>query len=465
MAWYRAGTAAVTNGSVTVTGTGTDFVSNVAIGDSWLGPDGRAYEVASVTSATVLSLATAYLGASASGQGYAVQPTQSYVRDLALGAANLIGSFGAVRDGIGAGLVTTAGTVATPALRKSDDQDTGLFFPAANQVAIAAGGVLALFAGMTGVGIGTTTPAARLHVVSGAGADAFQASDATNYTLAIRSGGSAVALVTGTAGSALALGAGNVERARFDTAGNLIVGATTGGNHRFSKVGAAQGTVILSVDQGTYNSFIAYSVGSQGFSTAAAALLVGKDTTTGRSVNAGGTINASGADYAEYVRKADGCGTIAKGDVAGIDRDGRLTRSWAAALRFVVKSTDPNLVGGDSWSAHLDPRPERGEDEAEDAFAPRLAGWQAAFEAARQTVDRIAFCGQTPVNVDGETLAACEDALAAGEAVYLVAAASGAGIVARAVREAEMTLPRYMRRIGAVWAVRDGRPVVDVQHG
>ncbi len=50
-------------------------------------------------------------------------------------------------------------------------------------------------------------------------------------------------------------------------------------------------------------------------------------------------------------------------------------------------------------------------------------------------------------------------------AVYLVAVARGAGIDVSAVREADMTLQQYMRRLGAVWAIRDGRPWIDVQHG
>ena len=41
MAWYRTGTVTVTNGSATVTGAGTDFVSNTQIGECFLGPDGR----------------------------------------------------------------------------------------------------------------------------------------------------------------------------------------------------------------------------------------------------------------------------------------------------------------------------------------------------------------------------------------------------------------------------------------
>ena len=69
------------------------------------------------------------------------------------------------------------------------------------------------------------------------------------------------------------------------------------------------------------------------------------------------------------------------------------------------------------------------------------------------------------MNVDADTLAACQAALGDGVAVYLVAVANGDGIGAAAVRETDMTLPLYMRRLGVVWAIRDGRPWIDVQHG
>jgi hypothetical protein len=284
---------------------------------------------------------------------------------------------------------------------------------------------------------------------------------------------------------------------------------------------------------------IVYAVNSPAATTGNTAVSLGKNSTTSRSFSTTGTLNAGGADYAEYLRKALNCGTILKGDVCGINRDGELVRTWADAVRFVVKSTDPNLVGGDTWAAHLPPRPdapepapsepalpaptsptempiepvrEEGEedldfirrmaaylveasgvaaaasadrealdlyqaiaaaypaakakhDAAVAAYEADLAAWEDDLEAARQTVDRIAFSGQVPVNVDDATLAACETALDEGVAVYLVAVARGAGIGVSAIRESDMTLPLYMRRIGAVWAIRDGRPWVDVQHG
>ena len=63
---------------------------------------------------------------------------------------------------------------------------------------------------------------------------------------------------------------------------------------------------------------------------------------------ASGTINASGADYAEYMTKS-GNFTLAKGDVCGVNSEGKLTNVFADAISFVVKSTDPSYVGGDKW--------------------------------------------------------------------------------------------------------------------
>jgi len=179
------------------------------------------------------------------------------------------------------------------------------------------------------------------------------------------------------------------------------------------------------------------------------ALGVGGNSLTSRSINAWGTVNASGADYAEYERKGDDCGEIAKGQVVGFDEDGLLTTAFSRAVSFAVKSTNPNLVGGDTWHTAagqppvepVPPLPPRARPEATETIRksdPRIAAqieadhaeavrkWEAdvdAYEAAmavytplkeqfnkgmgeylarheaeRQKVDRIAYCGKVPVN-------------------------------------------------------------------
>ncbi|AZC51758.1 hypothetical protein C4K35_4183 [Pseudomonas chlororaphis subsp. piscium] len=83
MAWLRAGTVAVTSGSTTVTGTGTNFAASTRVGDAFIGPDGRSYELANVASATVISLGSPYLGSTASGASYAIMPVNGYQKVLA----------------------------------------------------------------------------------------------------------------------------------------------------------------------------------------------------------------------------------------------------------------------------------------------------------------------------------------------------------------------------------------------
>ncbi|WP_454599130.1 hypothetical protein [Qipengyuania sp. SM2507] len=548
MAWYKAGTVTVTNGSATVTGAGTAFVANAKIGEGFEGPDGRTYEIADVPSNTVLTLARTYTGATAAGQNYGILPTQSLMGDVVVRLDSLLASFSDVRDGIGAGLFPD-GSLAAPAMRFAVDQDTGLRLAGSNSLAVVAGGADRLsvsdsrlqasvrFSFVQQDNVGVTSPA--LGALPGAPAG-------TGVTAAFSIANS-YGLLIGTYGFS---GDTWLQSQRIDgvataynlnlqpAGGNLLVGTVTSSDSSHRMVKPSSESKILGLGEPAADVHHFYGAFGAAGSAAAAAYRVNANGTTGRSINAGGTINASGADYAEYVRKADGCGDIAKGDVCGIDREGLLTKSWPDAVRYVVKSTDPNLVGGDSWghcvgarpatpsplgaepsapvapAPFTDAAPEQAEDESEGNFAVRqylwqeakdaadaemaqytqalaafpsalaqwqaaktqheaamathaadLAAWEEAFEAERQTVDRIAFCGQAPVNVDSETLAACENALDDGEAVYLVAVANGGGIGAQAVPEADMTLPLYMRRLGAVWRIEDGRPVIDVQHG
>ena len=73
--WYRTGTIALTNGSATVTGTGTDWISGAAVGEGLLAPDGKVYEVYAIASATSITLGSVYFGSTASGQAYAIIPS------------------------------------------------------------------------------------------------------------------------------------------------------------------------------------------------------------------------------------------------------------------------------------------------------------------------------------------------------------------------------------------------------
>lgn len=504
MAWYRSGTVTVANGSPNVQGAGTDFVANAQIGHAFLGPDGKVYEIAQVEAAGQIVLAGPYLGGSGAGQGYAILPTSSFARDLALGAAQLLNTFATVRDTIGQGLFPD-GTPAAPAIRFSADQDTGFRRYAGNGISAVAGGIDRAFFNELGVNT-------LYHFDAGIGRffasnvlDTFQMSGVpiAHFGMTVKApifGADPGIVLSGFGGMVLATG--GLGRVRVDQNGNFLVGSGAAGYHRLAKPDDfPSGSPIAAVGFDTIGDVVTFfAARGTAASTSACALRVNANENTGRSIAAGGTINASGADYAEYMTKAAGCGTIAKGDVCGVDRDGRLTKMWADAISFVIKSTDPSYVGGDVWGQSVGPRPEApGEEplpprappaaptseeeadvaawqaivadypdqlaayqathaawtDAKAAYDAALPVWEAALEAERQKVDRIAFSGQVPVNVTGD--------FAVGD--YLIAAASGAGIKAVAVPADTITFDQYRRRLGKVWAVRDDRAWVDVQHG
>lgn len=466
--WTNNGTITVVTGSRYVEGQGTQFVGPVIAGYALLTGDLRLYEIEAVESATRLRLVRPYQGGGAANVPYDVVPVSADVTGLIERIQALIDRYQAFRDTVGQGLFPD-GTMAAPAFRFLADQDTGFARYGPNLLSAVAGGVermrvgevnsslapLVATAGVTcqqsGVAgslvlpldiVGALGGAATMRIRFGSAANQFQ------YHSFIEA-----QTLTGSA-SDLRFGTSGVEQARIDNAGNFLIGVASGARHTIARASSEGDDILYVRNTAGQVSAVFQAVGAGGWQ-GPAALLLGKNSVNGRSIGAAGTVNASGADYAEYMIKAAGCGIIAKGDVCGVDRDGRLTKTWADAISFVVKSTDPSLVGGDTWAAHLPPRPEQEENETDEAFADREAEWSAALEQARQCVDRIAFCGQVPCNVTGD--------FEVGD--YIIAVANGGGIKAVAMKLDDMTMAQYARRIGKVWAIRDGRAWIDVQHG
>lgn len=236
---------------------------------------------------------------------------------------------------------------------------------------------------------------------------------------------------------------------------------------------------------------------NQNYSATLAGMHLGSVDSTLRSLNASGTINASGADYAEYMVKTAGCGEIQKGALCGVNANGQLTDKFDGAVSFVVKSTDPAYVGGDNWGGVPAPEQFTGQyakwvsdvqaltaaqpvqmaDEDTDDFTKRATqwsadleklqsqepaqresdewvAWAADLEKRRQRVDRIAFAGQVPCNVTGAK---------AGDYIVPVRTSSG-GITGTAVTKP--TFEQYAQAVGKVWKVMDdGRAWVAVKIG
>lgn len=244
-----------------------------------------------------------------------------------------------------------------------------------------------------------------------------------------------------------------------------------------------------------------YGTGGAGWSIAESVLYLSKGPNANRSINAAGTINTAGTDYAEYMYKAEGCSTVLPGQVIGITAAGEITDKFAASVKFAIKSSDPSFVGGDTWHQGLE-KPmlsarvmpvyttvvdseaipatpanglesngtaavdavtheelvTAGETDAEwearqAAHAEAMEAFDVAMEARRQRVDRIAFCGQVPINV-----------LNAVAGQHVVPVADGEGISVRLVGDDDITFAEYRRSIGQVIATYpDGRAKVIVK--
>jgi hypothetical protein len=287
---------------------------------------------------------------------------------------------------------------------------------------------------------------------------------------------------SGTAGNNISFTIGMV----LDTSGNLLVG--TSNNSSSARI-MCNGTFAIQSNGNGNRAVLAVLVSNENFNGAGTAIYVGRDGATSRSINAGGTVNASGADYAEYMTKS-GDFTVAKGDVVGIDAQGKLTNVFANAISFVVKSTDPSYVGGDTWGNEetlglkKPDAPVRVSDETEQrlvseatedqeavyetivtkagdsdeewatkeaAYLVEKAVFDAALESARAMVDRVAFAGQVPVNVLGAT---------AGQ--YIVPVDDNGSIKGQAV--SNPTFEQYQSAVGKVIAIEvDGRARIIVK--
>ncbi len=245
------------------------------------------------------------------------------------------------------------------------------------------------------------------------------------------------------------------ERVRIQPTGFVQIGSgylNSTAYHRINGINQTQGSAIFVVSGyqasggSNQDTAVFYSVNNNGSPNAAGTCMrVFRDTVSLRSINAAGTLNASGNDYAEYMTKA-GDFTLAKGDVCGVNSEGKLTNVFADAVSFVVKSTDPSYVGGDKWHEVAGVEPGGYDDtRTEEEIADAKVVYQEALESARQLVDRIAFCGQVPVNVTGAT---------PGQHIIPTAASDGS-IEGTAKAEADLTMSEYISSVGKIIAIED----------
>jgi hypothetical protein len=252
------------------------------------------------------------------------------------------------------------------------------------------------------------------------------------------------------------------ERMRIGTDGRVSIGTADPAGYKLRVHDTTEALQVWTKSTNSVGAVYAPDPINGGWNAAASILYLSKSTATNRSINAAGTVNASGADYAEYMTKKSGDDfVVAKGDVVGVDSQGYLTDAYDDAITFVIKSTNPSLVGGDDWGVEdmehpkpPEPSSPPGDDASEEevaAHAEAVAAhdaWTAEFEAKRARVDRIAFSGQVPVNVFGAT---------PGDYIVPVRRGNdgGRGISAIAVPDASITFEQYRRAVGRVVKIMD----------
>lgn len=259
-----------------------------------------------------------------------------------------------------------------------------------------------------------------------------------------------------------AVGGGASTLPMLDASGNLLIGVPSGVFNVIKKVGLSEAGVVAAIWSNLNGGIGFYAINTGGENAANCGLSLGKNTITNRSINAGGTINAGGADYSEYERKSLDCGNIAKGQIVGFDSGGAITDKWNNAVSFGVKTTNPSYVGGDTWGSEeiIGKRPEQPVripdttdvewQTKESQYASELAPFEAKLEAERQKVDRIAYSGKVPCNVSGASV---------GD--YIIAVQVGEGIEGMAV--SAPTFDQYLKCIGRVRRILDdGRPEIAV---
>lgn len=256
-----------------------------------------------------------------------------------------------------------------------------------------------------------------------------------------------------------ASGVPQVEGMRLTHQGLFLVGrTTTTGGHVIGLPSAfSDAAPVANITGGSgSDTIVVYSSNGGGaWNAAKTSIGVPRNATTSRSINAYGTVNASGADYAEYERN-NGL-VIQKGAVVGFRADGTLTLTFDDAVRFGIKSTDPSYVGGDTWGAPsvIGERPaapdEYATDEEKQDYADALAEFEARLEAERVKVDRVAYAGKVPVNVTGATPGG-----------YIIASAAADGSITGAF-VADPDFGQYKLAVGRVNRIlNDGRAEVAV---
>jgi hypothetical protein len=159
-------------------------------------------------------------------------------------------------------LALSAGTASAPALTTTGDTNTGIFFPAADTIAFAEGGVeSARFDSSGNLGIGTSSPGARTEIFNSSGSNILRLSRSATDRLDFYAGSGVSYIDSSPAGGQLAFATVGTERARIDSSGKFLVGTTSGGTDkvRIASAGVTENQLgLVSTDNASNNGFIQF---------------------------------------------------------------------------------------------------------------------------------------------------------------------------------------------------------------
>lgn len=283
-----------------------------------------------------------------------------------------------------------AGSASAPAIYPTGDTNTGIFFPAADTIAFTEGGTESMRIDSSGnVGVGTSSPTARVHVSAPDGtapmtlntAGGSDSTRALNFNVAGDNYGKI--LVPSASGGAMAFWTGSAnaaaERARIDTSGNLGIGTSSPGGrvHAVSAPGTVQvrwsdatnGTANLDTASGVSrvwsNVALAFGTGAESFTErmrldTSGNLLVNKTNGSARFASRA----SDGSSYAgEFSIPVSGSGLFinfvindpsARSQVGSVSTNGTST-TYATSSDYRLKNTIAPVTGALAKVAALKP--------------------------------------------------------------------------------------------------------------